>query len=228
MQFKFVLPLLACAVATQAMAAKPIYNDGGLGCGKIVSMRESTQMPLSSELRDGYTAPRRSGGLFLQILSSLPGVGAATAIAGEIAADVTINMASSMLQDAERLKQAESTIYKDIQAVEFQFDDGIVINVPLYVVSGMRYKVGARLNAMVSPKYGTMALGANILFASIPEVGDADYAKDCRIDNAEARMAMLEKIKATVKEDRIVNPKERRLVVISLPKTDDVEVNGAK
>jgi hypothetical protein len=228
MQFKFVLPLLACAVATQAMAAKPIFNNGGLGCGKIVSLRESTQMPLPSELQDEYGAPRTSGGVILQLLSYVPGVNVASAIAGEVVGGAAISTVSSSLQDAERAKQAASATYKDVMAVEFRFDDGVVINIPVYVVSGMRYKVGARLNAMVSPKYGSVALGANILFAGIPDVGDSDYNAACRIDNAQVRAAALEPLKNLVDEARIVNAKERRVAVVPTPKSDDVAVTGAK
>lgn len=228
MQFKFVLPLLACAVATQAMAEKPIFNNGGLGCGKIVSLRESTQMPLPSELQDEYGAPRTSGGVILQLLSYVPGVNVASAIAGEVVGGAAISTVSSSLQDAERAKQAASATYKDVMAVEFRFDDGVVINIPVYVVSGMRYKVGARLNAMVSPKYGSVALGANILFAGIPDVGDSDYNAACRIDNAQVRAAALEPLKNLVDEARIVNAKERRVAVVPTPKSDDVAVTGAK
>ena len=228
MQFKFVLPLLACAVATQAMAAKPIFNNGGLGCGKIVSLRESTQMPLPSELQDEYGAPRTSGGVILQLLSYVPGVNVASAIAGEVVGGAAISTVSSSLQDAEKAKQAASATYKDVMAVEFRFDDGVVVNIPVYVVSGMRYKVGARLNAMVSPKYGSVALGADILFAGIPDVGDSDYNAACRIDNAQVRAAALEPLKNLVDEARIVNAKERRVAVVPTPKTDDVAVTGAK
>ena len=228
MQFKFVLPLLACAVATQAMAAKPIYNNGGLGCGKIASLRESTQMPLPSELQDEYGAPRTSGGVILQLLSYVPGVNVASAIAGEVVGGAAISTASSSLQDAEKAKQAASATYKDVMAVEFRFDDGVVVNIPVYVVSGMRYKVGARLNAMMSPKYGSVALGANILFAGMPDVGDSDYNVACRIDDAQAREKALEPLKSLVDEARIVNAKERRVAVVPTPKTDDVAVTGAK
>lgn len=221
-KFKFLLLLLASALASQAFAAKPIFNNGGLGCGKIVSLRESTQMPLPSELQDEYGAPRTSGGLVLQLLSYVPGVGSITAVAGEIAAGAAISAVSSSMQDVERAKQAASATYKDVMAVEFRFDDGLVVNIPVYVVSGMRYKVGARLNAMVSPKYGSVALGANILFAGMPDVGDSDYNVECRIDNAEARKAALEPLKSLVDEARIANAKERRFAAAPAPKLEDV------
>ena len=185
-------------------------------------------MPLPSELQDEYGAPRTSGGVILQLLSYVPGVNVASAIAGEVVGGAAISTVSSSLQDAERAKQAASATYKDVMAVEFRFDDGVVINIPVYVVSGMRYKVGARLNAMVSPKYGSVALGANILFAGIPDVGDSDYNAACRIDNAQVRAAALEPLKNLVDEARIVNAKERRVAVVPTPKSDDVAVTGAK
>lgn len=228
MQLKFVFPLLACAVATQAMAAKPIFNNGGLGCGTIVSLRESTQMPLPSELRDGYDAPRTSGGLILQLLSYVPGVNVASAIAGEVVGGAAISAASSSLQDAEKAKQDASKTYEDVMAVEFRFDDGVVINIPVYVVSGMRYKVGARLNAMVSPKYGSVALGNNILFAGMPDVGDSDYNVACCIDDAQARLAALEPLKSMVDETRIVNAKERRVSAAPSPKAVDAAAIAVK
>jgi hypothetical protein len=228
MQFKFVLPLLACAVATQAMAAKPIYNNGGLGCGKIVSLRESTQMPLPSELQDEYGGRGTQGGLVLQLLGYVPGLNMVGAIAGSAVINTGLNAVGTSIQDAEKAKQAASATYKDVMAVEFRFDDGVVINIPVYVVSGMRYKVGARLNAMVSPKYGSVALGANIMFAGMPDVGDSDYNVACRIDDAQAREKALEPLKSLVDEARIVNAKERRVAVVPTPKTDDVAVTGAK
>lgn len=211
MQFKFAVPILACVVATQVMAAKPIFNTGGLGCGTIVSLRESTQMPLPSELQDEYGAPRTSGGVVLQLLSYVPGISRVAAVAGELAAGAAISTVSSSMQDAERAKQAASATYKDVMAVEFRFDDGLVVNIPVYVVSGMRYKVGARLNAMVSPKYGSVALGANILFAGMPNVGDSDYNVACRIDDAQARAAALEPLRSLVDEARIVKPNEQHM-----------------
>ena len=209
-KINFAFLLLICGVVPHAVAGKPIFNNGGLGCGKIVSLRESTQMPLPSELQDEYGAPRTSGGVVLQILSYVPGINAATAVAGELAASGAISAVSSSLQYVDKAKQAASATYKDVMAVEFQFDDGLRINVPVYVVSGMRYKVGARLNAMVSPKYGSVALGANILFAGIPDIGDADYNPACRIDDPQARLAALEPIKSLVDESRIVKANERR------------------
>jgi hypothetical protein len=228
MQFKFVVPLFACAIATQAMAARPIFNDGGLGCGTIVSLRESTQMPLPSELQDEYDGPRSSGGVVLQLLSYVPGIGRVAAVAGEMAASAAISTVSSSMQDAERARQAASMTYKNVMAVEFRFDDGLAVNIPVYVVSGMRYKVGARLNAMVSPKYGSVALGANILFAGIPAVGDSDYSVACRIDDAQARAAALEPLKGLVDEARIVNAKERRIAAAQIPKSDAIAATEAK
>lgn len=210
------------------MAAKPIFNDGGLGCGTIVSLRESTQLPLPSELQDEYGAPRTSGGEVLQVLGYVPGVSVVAALAGELVAGAAISTISSNMQDAERAKQVASATYKDVMAVEFRFDDGLVVNIPVYVVSGMRYKVGARLNAMVSPKYGSVALGANILFAGIPDVGDSDYNVACRIDDARAREAALEPLKSLVDEARIVNSKERRLAAVLVPKPAEVVTIIAK
>jgi hypothetical protein len=227
MKFKFLFLLLASLFVTQA-GAKSISNSGGLGCGTIVSLRESTQKPLPSELADGYGAPRTSGGVVFQVLSYLPGVGVAAAVAGEVVASAGISAVSSKLQEADRAKQAETAQYKDVMAVEFRFDDGEVINIPVYVVSGMRYKVGARLNAMISPKYGNLALGANILFAGMPEVGDPDYNPACRIDDVEARASALEPLKSLVDEARIVNTKERRFAATPAPKTDEIAVSGSK
>lgn len=175
-------------------------------------------MPLPSELQDEYGAPRTSGGTVLQLLSYVPGINAVTAVAGELAAGGAISAVSSSLQGLEKAKQAASATYKDVMAVEFQFDDGLRINVPVYVVSGMRYKVGARLNAMVSPKYGSVALGANILFAGMPEIGDATYNPACRIDDPQARLAALEPLKSLVDESRIVNANERRAAAEAVQK----------
>jgi hypothetical protein len=208
-KFKISLLLLASVFVTQA-DAKLNYNNGGVGCGTIVSLRESTQKPLPSELADEYGGPRASGGFVLQVLSAIPGVGVAAAVTGEVVASAGISAVSSNLQEADRVKQAESAKYKDVMAVEFRFDDGETINIPVYVVSGMRYKVGARLNAMISPKYGNLALGANVLFAGMPEVGDPDYNPACRIENPEARKATLNSVRNLIDEARMANPNERR------------------
>jgi len=218
MNFKFKISflLLASVFVTQA-GAKLNYNNGGLGCGTIVSLRESTQKPLPSELADEYGGPRTSGGFVLQVLSSIPGVGVAAAVTGEIVASAGISAVSSKLQEADRAKQAETAKYKDVMAVEFRFDDGVLINIPAYVVSGMRYKVGARLNAMISPKYGNVALGFNALFSGMPDPGDSDYNKYCRIDDAEARKSALEPLMNTVDETRIVKPGDRRTQADAVP-----------
>lgn len=224
MQFKFVFSLLAYAVATQAIAAKPIFNNGGLGCGEIVSLRESTQKPIQSEVRDEFDVPRSGGNLFLQVLSIVPGVSAAAAIASDVTANAAISVVGSNAHNAEKAKQEESAKYKDVMAVEFRFDDGEVINIPVFVANVMRYKVGARLNAMISPKYGQPVLGTNPMFAGVPKVGDSDYNVACRIDDAQAREKALEPLKSLVDEDRIVNAKERRPAATSLSKTDDAPV----
>lgn len=213
MKFKVTILVLASLISIQTNAAVPIFNKGGLGCGTIVSMRESTQRPLASELADEYGAPRTSGGTVGQILSYVPGVGLLGAVVGEVVASVALEAASSNLQAADRAKQESKATYKDVRAVEFKFDDGEVVNIPVYVVSGMRYKAGARLNAMVSPKYGQFALGANVLFASVPDIGDKDYNQGCQIDNAEARKAILDSVKTLVDESRIAKASERRVVV---------------
>jgi hypothetical protein len=219
MKFK---PHLACLIFASLFAAqansKSITNNGGLGCGTIISLRESTQKPLPSELADEYGAPRTSGGVVLQILSNIPGIGIAAAVAGEVVASAGISAVSSSLQEADRAKQAETATYKDVMAVEFRFDDNEVINIPVYVVSGMRYKVGARLNAMISPRYGNLALAANVLFAGMPDVGDSDYNPACRIDDPETRKVALEPLKSLVNEAHIVKPSERRLTTSTPPK----------
>ena len=212
--------LLACLLAGPAFAVN--HAHGGLGCGTIVSLRESTQEPVPSEVQDDYRGPRRSGGTFFQILRVIPGVGAVAAVAGEVVADVAISTISANAQAADRAKQAAAQKYDDVQAVEFRFDDGVVINMPVYVVSGMRYKVGTRLNAMISPKYRTVALSLNPLFGGVPDVGDKDYNVACRIDDPQARAEALEPMKHLVDEAQIVDPKERRQVEAAAPKAEDV------
>lgn len=217
------LSLLLCALLLSSQAiAKPVTNRGGLGCGKIISLRETTQQSLPTELRDGYGGSRTSGGQIGQVLNAIPGVGIVGAVVGDLVGGAIVSAVSSNLNEADRNKQIETATFKNVQAIEFQFDDGEVINIPIYVVSGMRYKVGTRLNAMVSPKYGNIALGQNVLFGAIPEIGDADYNLACRIDDAEARKVVLESAKNLIDESRIVDPQIRRLVAVpdsaTLPK----------
>ncbi len=206
--------LLTTFFASQAFA-KPIFNDGGLGCGTIVSLRKSIQMPLPSELADEYGGvTRTTGGAVFQVLSAVPGVGILGAVAGDVATSIAVTPAlNSNAEEAKKAKQTATQSYENVQAVEFRFDDGQVINIPVMVVNGMRYKVGARLNAMISPTYKNIALGNNILFASVPDIGDSDYNKACRIDNPDIRNAILESVKDAVDESRIVDPSERRVSV---------------
>lgn len=206
--------LLASVFASQAQA-KTIFNDGGLGCGTIVSLRESIQEPFPSELSDAYGGSvRTTGSSVIQVLTQVPGVGIVGALVGDAVASFVVMPVINDSNEATAKKRfAETQAYENVRAVEFRFDDGRVINIPVMVVSGMRYKVGARLNAMVSPTYKTIALGNNILFASVPDIGDSDYNVACRIDNPEERSALLESVKNAVDESRIVDPSERRVSV---------------
>ena len=191
-------------------------------------MRETTQKPVQSEMLDSFNGERSSNGMLASLFSIIPGVGILAAVTGDLVATAAISSASQNAHDADQAKQAEASTYKEVQAVEFKFDDGEVINIPVYVASGMLYKVGRRLNAMVSPKYGTVALGRGVLFWSVPTVGESDYDLHCRIDNAEDRKTLLNSTVGLVDEARIVNAKERRLAAIQAPKTDEVAVNGTK
>lgn len=219
MKSKLSLLLLFLAnFATSSVYAKPPpFNAGGLGCGTIVSLRESTQKPFLSEAADVYTDQRPDGtdSLITRLLSPFVGVGAA--LVADVAATSAMSSNAEKRMQAEKEKEAATHIYKDVMAVEFRFDDGQTINIPMIVVSGMRYKVGARLNAMESPKYGHLALGINVLFAGIPTIGDSDYDAFCRIDDPERRMAVLESVNGAVDESRIVDPKLRRVATISAP-----------
>ena len=198
------------------------FNYGGMGCGSIVSMRETKQQPIQSELKDEYSAPRSSGGVVGQVLSFIPGVGILGAAAGELVGTLAITAVSSNAQSAERAKQAQSGDYDNVMAIEFRFDDGRVVNVPAIVKSGMRYSVGTRLNTMVSPKYGSFALGSNPVFGSAPAVGGSDYSTKCRIDDPKARKTVLDSVQNLVDESRIVKPSERRMVTLPAPVVDEV------
>ena len=208
---KLVFFYLAGASATFAYAEKFVMNDGGLGCGAIISMRESTQQPISSELRDAYGSQKTSGGGLGQVLYAIPGVGIIGAAVGQVVGAALVNSVSSNSQDSGQ-KKADVVDFKNVMAIEFRFDDGSTVNVPALVIQGMRYNVGTRLNAMVSPRYGSFALGAHPLFGAAPDVGDSNYNKMCRIDDPEARKTILESVKNMVDESRIVKPSERRMI----------------
>jgi outer membrane lipoprotein SlyB len=213
MKFKVTFLVLASIFSLQAQAYENAYNKGGLGCGTIVSMRESTQKPIPSEIADESNVPRSSGGIFGQILANIPGVGILAAAAGDAVAGAVVGSAISRSNDADMAKQAEAGKYKNVQAIEFKFDDGEVVNIPVFVRSGLLYQVGKRLNAMVSPKYGSLTIGIGELFSSKAEIGDSNYNTFCRIDNAEARKAALAPFKNLVDESRIANASERRQVL---------------
>ena len=210
-KFRLLTLLLVSGVLAQESVAGVPLNAGGLGCGTIVSMRESTQKPISSDMTDSYGGASSTGGSVFQVLNQLPGVGFLAAAAGEMVADVVVSSVSSKVNAADKEKQIAKNKYKDIQAVEFRFDDGEVINIPMMVVSGMLYKNGKRLNAMVSPTYGNLNLGIGVMFTSTPSVGDSDYKEVCRIDDPEARKALLEPVRNAVDESQIVEPSERRV-----------------
>ena len=174
-------------------------------------MRESIQEPLHTEMADDYGGPKRSGGSVFLLASYIPGVGILAAAGADIVADAGIAAVSKKINAEAKAKEIEYQKFSDVKAVQFRFDDGLEINVPVMVVSGMRYKIGTRLNAMVSPRYNNLALGINALFGAMPEVGDSDYNKYCRIDNAEFRKNVLDNAKNMVNEALIVNPAERRV-----------------
>ncbi len=211
-KFRLLMLLLVAVALVQESVAGVFPNAGGLGCGTIVSMRESTQKPLSSDMADSYGGASTSGGSVFQVLNQLPGVGFLAAAAGEMVADVVVSSVSSSVKAADKEKQIAKNKYKDVQAVEFRFDDGEVINIPMMVVSGMLYKTGKRLNAMVSPTYGNLNLGIGVMFMSTPSVGDSDYKEACRIDDPEVRKVLLESVRNAVDESQIVEPSERRVV----------------
>lgn len=206
-----VIFLSACVVSNFANAKTP-FNNGGLGCGTIVSLRESIQRPLPSELADAYGGPKGTGGTVFQVLSGIKGVGFLAAAAAEVVSNAGVSAVSSKINADDKAREIETEKYRDVEAVQFLFDDGTEINIPVMVVSGMRYKVGVRLNAMVSEKYKNIALGNNALFAAAPDVGDSDYKKVCRIDNENLRKDVLNGVKNIINESLIVNPWERRVI----------------
>ena len=206
--------LLAGFCISQEVTASVSFNSGGLGCGTIVSLRESTQKPISSDMADAYGGPSTGGGSVFQVLSQLPGGGFVAAFAADMVTDAVVHSVSSSQKRADLEKQIASSKYKNVQAVEFLFDDGEVINIPMMVVSGMLYKTGRRLNALVSPTYGNLNLGIGVMFTSTPSVGDSDYNVVCRIDDPEARKALIDSVKDTVDESRIVNSSERRVSTV--------------
>jgi hypothetical protein len=201
--------LFVCSAFAETLTSTPPVKPEitKLGCGFIVSLRESTQKPVGGRT----PTPRTSGGVVGQILSGVPGVGIAGAVVGDLIGGAVISTVSSNLQDADKAKQIQAELFENVQAVEFQFDDGEVINLPLYVVSGMRYKTGVRLRAYSSTRFGTVSLTENSLFGAPPSVGESDYEIKCRIDNPESRKLALASAKNLIDESRIVNVNERRM-----------------
>lgn len=203
--------LSSCIVSTFASANSP-WNIGGLGCGTIVSLRESIQRPLPSELADAYGGPKGTGGTVFQVLSGIRGVGFLAAAAAEVVANAGVAAVSSKINADDKAKEVVAEKYRDVEAVQFLFDDGTEINIPVMVVSGMRYKVGVRLKAMVSNRYKNIMLGNNVMFSGVPAVGDSDYKDGCRIDNEDLRKDILFSVKNIINESLIVNPSERRVI----------------
>ena len=173
-------------------------------------MRESTQKPLPTEIADPYSEVNYgTDGTVASVLNS-QGFLRMTAFAVDVLANVARGNIEASSKNTEKAQEIATAKYRNVKAVEFRFDDGEVVNFPMMIVSGMRYKVGLRTNAMISKKYGNFAIGTNGFFANIPDLGDKDYLPKCRIDDPVARKAELDKVRYLIDEAQIVDPEERR------------------
>ena len=128
-------------------------------------------------------------------------IGLGAALFGELALSVQQNFASKQALD-DHIKAAE---FKDVYAVKFKFDDGREIYIPMYVMSGMRYKEGVRVKAYMARALDNIQLGYNPVFGTPPLKGEDGYEAHCAM-RAEPEFAELLIVKSAnlVDESKLV------------------------
>jgi hypothetical protein len=134
-----------------ASAGTILFNkDEAVGCGIVQKIRALNQQPIFDEgampvwkANNGHLL--NSGGSLFQLLQIIPGVGFVAAGVTEVAVDAAVNSGKSE-KLATKLKASElelkvkpdaNGIYRDVEAVTFKMQNGLVINLPLQKNMGM-------------------------------------------------------------------------------------------
>ena len=211
-------------LAAQFDFANPEFVATRIGCGEIISLRDSTQKPLPNDIVAAFypetTRTARNsistGGAVFQVLDIVPGLGIGT----KMAADVVVGSLAAGARDrsqAETRQREEATqSYEDVMAVEVRLDSGEVINIPATVISGTRMRVGRRVMAYHRKESDSVQLSFPLLFGGVLNAAakdDADYQVRCsrNLDPAVAT-AVLERARTMVDESKIKDPSLRRPV----------------
>jgi hypothetical protein len=190
---KTVLICIFCVICLQSAHADNQKRER-LGCGTLVSIRPVNQKPFQNIRNSQVVELRLPGATVIQILSNVPGASMVGTVAAAVVSD---SIATSVVESANREAEAQQEAtqnYKGVFAVEFKFDDGRTVKLPMMVVSGMRYKPGVRLYAYRNVTLnGILQVGENALFMGLPDVGDSNYAARCSsqvaLEEADATIA---------------------------------------
>lgn len=211
-----------CSFAAQFDFANPEFVATRIGCGEIISLRESTQKPLPNDIVAAFypettrSAPSSSstGGQVFQVLGAVPGVGFAARAAADIAVGAVAANARDRSQAETKQREETTQRYEDVMAVEVRLDSGEVINIPATVISGTRMRVGRRVMAYHRKESDSVQLSFPLLFGGVlnaADKDDADYQARCsrNLDPAVAT-AVLERARTMVDESMIKNAALRR------------------
>jgi len=147
---KFAKFAVCAAMALSSVGAWASYFEFGsqMGCGVIVTVRETYQAPLYDDFYEASNT--RSSGQGFSLLAGFGVVSQAAAVVTGLAAD-TVNARD---RDAPKVENFDR---RQIRAVGIELDDGRKINVPLfepekYAVTDQRFRVGDRVKLSYSKK----------------------------------------------------------------------------
>ncbi len=194
------LLLLVCLAACGWAYAEEDYDSAKdrMGCGTVVSLRPLNQRPLMSSR---YVA---SGGGTSGIAGQLAG-GGVIGWGAALVLDLGVSLWQSEARHRAVEEQHRTKKYEDVMAVQFRFDDGRVVNLPMVVFSGMRYREGVRLKAYYSHLHGNLQLGYNALFDSVALPDEPGYLDACsNMLSPEQTNSLLEASAYLVDETKII------------------------
>ena len=154
-------------------------NFEKIGCGNVISITSAPQKPVITDfwLNANKTANGTSG-IASQIISSIPGVGF---LAGAFATTVTEAVIDSARNSVAPAPDERN--FKNVYLVKFQFDDGQIIDIPVYKDN---YSLFAKNRTVLAVyKEGDVVEKWAYPSASFdtPSVGAENYEKVCKVQN---------------------------------------------